>query len=243
MPRAEDQSAEIEAVRRLLLDHLWTVEKLSDACTTFSYGAFTYADFERQMLYAIPSPLLIDCYTKTLAKMSLCDECATMHTMKPKMLTCAGCKDSHYCDKACQKKHWRRTHKAKCTKTREYKLETRVLAVCRKMLALMSMRFDDENDLRTNYENSYLMKHIKKNPSNDYIYIAAILANDVVYVPAPEKVFGYLFAMSVSVENAPPAQTVKNRGKVLLMTPTKLQDKQGKMRVVVEYSETFISLP
>jgi len=195
------------------------------------------------MLYAIPSPLLVDSYTEGLAKMSMCDECGTMHSLQPKMLACAGCKDSHYCDRNCQKKHWNKTHRVHCTKTKANKLETRVLSLCRKMLAMMSISFEDEDDLCSNCENSFLMQHIKQNPYKDWVYIAAVLENNVVYVPVPERVFGYLMSMAFSAENASLAPKCTNMGRLLLMTPTSLEDKHGRRRVGLSYKQTFISMP
>ena len=243
VPRAQDPRALIEEVRRFLRKNLWSVEKLAEACYTSSGGAFSCADFERQMLHAVHSPLLVDSYAKGLAKMSLCDECGTMHSLQPKMLACAGCKDAHYCDRNCQKKHWNKSHRVNCTKTSANKVETRVHSLCRKMLAMMSISFDDEDDLIWNCANSVLMQQVRQNPYKDWLYIAAVLENNLVYVPVPERVFDYLMSMAYSGVDASLAPKCTNIGRLLLMTPTSLEDKQGRTRVGFTYKHTFIFTP
>ena len=243
VPRAQDPRDLIEEVRGFLRKNLWSVEKLAEACYTSSGGAFSCADFERQMQYAIPSMLLDDACTTELARMSLCDQCCTIHSMQPKMLACAGCKDTHYCDRDCQKKHWERTHRVQCSKTQANKLETRVLSLCIKMLVVMTMSFDDENGLISNSRNSHLMEHVEANPHKDYLYIAALFENNVLYVPVPTRVFDYLMSMPFPAENASMAPKCPYMGRVVLMTPTSFEDKDGRTRVGFLFKHTFISMP
>ena len=41
--------------------------------------------------------------------------CAGCYRMAPEMQCCAGCKYTHYCNRTCQRQHWRECHKHECT--------------------------------------------------------------------------------------------------------------------------------
>jgi len=131
---AEATGAEVAAMRKLLLDNLLTHTELSEVLRLFSEGAFSCADFHRQLRGAIASPMLDDAFMGRMVQVSQCDQCGSLRTKKPRMLTCAGCRGYHYCDRTCQKLHWKNTHKAQCTRSEISKPHFRVTTCARRCL-------------------------------------------------------------------------------------------------------------
>lgn len=246
MQNAGETSAQITGLRRLLLDNLLTCTQLSDILRLFSDGAFTCADFQRQLAGAIASPLRDDAFMGSMTDVSQCDQCGKLRKVKPKMMTCAGCRGYHYCDRACQKQHWRDSHKAQCTKTDISKTHFRVTDACTKLFSVMSMWHDEDGTWTVNATNSPLADKIRSKGFTNHIYVPISMFDTVVYVPMPEAVIGYVQAKADDTTAATTAavmQMYEYRGSLMLLVPTQVPDEHGKKSLALMVKETFVSRP
>lgn len=60
---------------------------------------------------------------------TICSACNAGYGRNPPppgpLKVCSGCKNAFYCNKACQKEHWKRKHKAECKMLRDTRKEER----------------------------------------------------------------------------------------------------------------------
>ena len=94
-----------------------------------------------------------DCYLMFVDLMRQCSCCGQMFTgdcgqtfmgdgIHRKLLSCAACKSSYYCDRACQKRDWKQGHKSQCRPANGKQGIEVVLNTC--VRALTIMRFFTE---------------------------------------------------------------------------------------------------
>jgi len=70
---------------------------------------------------------------------SCCGQILAINSIKGKLLSCGTCKTTHYCDRACQKRHWKNGHKSVCRPAEGKQGMEVVLHTCVRVLSLMSL--------------------------------------------------------------------------------------------------------
>jgi len=219
---------------------------------TASKGKFTMDDFEEQfrMRIEIDSNKIFkvdstqDELFSYIAETSQCTNCGIGSPPNfPKMLTCSACKCVHYCDKTCQKEHWKRGHKALCMGKNIQKDVFRVAFFCCKMLSFLSMGLDTQ-EMTINAVSSHFRTALLKFGCKDHICMPVFEDGTLMYIPMPLKFVAYLFHeddqndlkgtglnsfndseqhISIAVQTKVPFDKTTRKGAVFVMTETPVQ--------------------
>jgi len=82
---------------------------------------------------------------------SWCGQMLASHSRNGKLLSCATCKGTHYCDRVCQKRDWKRGHKSMCRPAEGKQDINVVMHICVRALTFMSLTsvFDDGSERLT----------------------------------------------------------------------------------------------
>jgi len=70
---------------------------------------------------------------------SCCGQILTSHGQNGKLLSCGTCRTTHYCDRACQKRHWKHGHKSVCRPAEDKQGIEVVLYMCVRALSFMRL--------------------------------------------------------------------------------------------------------
>jgi hypothetical protein len=182
--------------KQMLQDSLIPAWQLCKMMQVNSEGAFTADDFREQfdMRIEIDSKTMFrpdstqDEFFSYIAEISQCDHCGTgTPPTFPKMLTCSACKSVHYCDKECQRQHWKNGHKAMCMGKTIPKDVFRVAYFCSKVLAFLSLGLDAGQEMAINADASHLRTVLLKSGCRNNIYMPAFEEGVLMYIPMPQK--------------------------------------------------------
>jgi len=82
---------------------------------------------------------------------SCCGQMLASHGRNGKLLSCVTCKVTHYCDRACQKRDWKKGHKSMCRPAEGKQDINVVMHICVRALTFMSLTlvFDDGSERLT----------------------------------------------------------------------------------------------
>ena len=189
-------------VTNMLQDSLLTSWQLCDVMLINSKGVFTIEEFCKQFIMSIKvdhkkvfrPDSTQDEFFSHIAQISQCDQCgAGTPPESPKMMTCSACRSVHYCDKECQRKHWKRCHKALCMGKTVHKEVFRVAHFCSKMLSVLSVGLDAKKEKVLGADSSYLHTAILRSGCKDHIYMPVFEEGTLMYIPMPLKFVAYLF--------------------------------------------------
>lgn len=91
-----------------------------------------------------------------------------------KLMSCGACKVVHYCNRECQKRHWKAGHKAVCRPMQSDKNIEAVARICVRALSLMEMPTNiDRKVLRLTAENPAILNSIFSFEKKDALSTAA----------------------------------------------------------------------
>jgi len=186
-------------IEKMLRDNLIPAGQLCKMMQINSKGKFTTDNFDEQfrMRIEIDGKKLLgldstqDEFFSSVAETSQCEACGDLKT-KSKMLTCSGCRVVHYCDKTCQREHWKNGHKALCTEKLYPKDVFRVAEFCSKMLTALAVGWDTEHRIVLNADSSHLCNAFLKYGCKDHTYLPVFEDDTLIYIPMPLKFVDYL---------------------------------------------------
>jgi len=239
-----------DSVEKMLQDRLMSAEMLCAMMQNASKGKFSKNDFDEQfrMRIVVDGKEMMgfdstqDEFFSCVARTSQCDNCGVLRTKLPKMLTCSGCRGMHYCDKTCQREHWKAAHKTMCTGNNVSKDAFRVGDFCSKMLSVLSMGVDADHETYVNADHSRLRDTFLKYGCRDHIYMPVFQDDRLMYIPMPLKFVVYL------VPGSPQRDVMRQEfngssQRVAMAMQTKVKDVKDKYGVLFILKETFVMLP
>jgi len=179
--------------RKFLEDNLLSMEDLAAMLYKNSSGAFTKSNFEKQTTGALSIQWTDSSMFELLGRTSQCDNCGNVAVGKEgKMLSCGGCRISHYCDRTCQRHDWKNGHRTQCCKQKALsKTHSRVLDACIKMLSLMCIDWTGENS-GIMAEDNTVYNHIKNSGFNENVYVAVRGSTQLLFVPMPTNALEWI---------------------------------------------------
>jgi len=80
---------------------------------------------------------------------SCCGQMLASHGKNGKLLSCGTCKTTHYCDRACQKRHWKHGHKSVCRPAEDKQGIELVLHMCVRALSYIRLTTTVQNGPET----------------------------------------------------------------------------------------------
>jgi len=89
---------------------------------------------------------------------SCCGQMFMGHGLDSKLLSCAACKSSYYCDRACQKRDWKQGHKSQCRPANGKQSIEVVMNIC--VRALTIMRFFTEVQDEEGNSHKYMSENV-----------------------------------------------------------------------------------
>ena len=201
--RTDSDKGNIEKMLQDLAAILIPAGQLCKLMQIDSKGKFTMDDFDKQFRMRIEidgqkvfgADSTQDEFFSYIAETSQCTNCGIGSPPNfPKMLTCSACKIVHYCNKTCQREHWKRGHKALCMGKTIPKEVFRVAYFCSKMLSFLSLGLDTEQEMTINADSSHLRTALLKSSCKDHIYMPVFEDGTLMYIPMPLKFVAYFFA-------------------------------------------------
>jgi len=179
--------------RKFLEENLLSVDDLAAMLYKNSSGAFTESHFDKQKTGALTMQWTDSLMFDLLGKTSQCDYCGKVAVGKEgKMLSCGGCRMSHYCDRDCQRSDWKNGHRTQCCKQKVLsKTHSRVLDTCIKMLSLMCIDWTGQ-DSGILAEDNYVYNHIKQSGFNENVYVPVRETTQLLFIPMPTKALEWI---------------------------------------------------
>ena len=242
--------AEKKSIGKMLQDSLIPADLLCMMMQDLSRGKITKHGFDRQfrMRIEIDGKEMIgldstqDEFFKLVTETSQCDNCGVLRLNLPKMLTCSGCRGLHYCNKTCQRAHWKAIHKCMCTGKKVSKDAFRVGEFCSKMLAVWSIGEDVEHKSYINADTSRLHNAFLKHGCKDHIYMPVFENETLMYIPMPMKFVAYL--VSGKAQRAAVREDYNGSDKrVTIAMQTKVVDVKDTQQWFFVMRHTFVDLP
>ena len=86
--------------------------------------------------------IFLNCMWDEVDNMRQCAGCGYIllsNDKKTKLLSCGGCKRMHYCDKRCQKAHWKGEHRAECGSTEYPTKISDTFRLCMGIVTMLTM--------------------------------------------------------------------------------------------------------
>jgi len=243
MPRTDGFDAAMAVagcqITTLLEENLLNLADFHMFVDKISGGEFTRSELRKQIEDAICVPGFDDTIFSMAFHMSQCDMCGAVGVGFPKMLTCGNCRGYYYCQRECQKKHWKLCHKHMCTKDIIRREHFQTTGACVKILSVLCMDWPTKT---MNAEDNHIWQRIKQTRCKDCIYVPVYDKKRLSYIPMPNKILSWLESIS-NTEGAAKSRIEQAHVKfkesdcVVLIVPTKVQG------CSIMTKETFVSLP
>jgi len=238
------------SIEKMLHDTLISAGHLFVSMNKMSKGKFTKQQFDAQfkMRIEVDSQLMTgpdttqEEFFSSVARMSLCDNCGTLRTGLPKMLTCSDCRGLYYCTKTCQREHWKLAHKTMCTKKLFSKQAYRAANFCGKLLSVLSLGMDPERGVAVNTDDSYLCAALRKHGCKDHVYMPVFQDNTLMYIPMPLKFVVYLVPEKARRATLQTEFSCSTR-RVSMALQTQVKDVADATKSVFMMKDTYVILP
>ena len=203
--------------RKFLQENLVSMEEVAAMLYKNSSGAFTKSHFDKQKTGALSMDWTDSLMFDLLGKTSQCDYCGNVAVgTEGKMLSCGGCRMSHYCDRSCQRSDWKNGHRTQCCKQKVLsKTHSRVLDTCIKMLSLMCIDWTGENS-GILAEDNYVYNHIKRSGFNENVYVPVRDTTQLLFIPMPTKALKWIASKYHAKPNVTLAQSQERMHRALL---------------------------